>query len=233
MNTVLSIGNNVAEIIENLNNIKNLENPLIKNLILLVLIVIIILLFLIIMIKGLIAASKFAKEVGYSMISMNIIFAAVPFLLVTAPAFFQFEPSPKAILYISMIACWGIVLVSNIFGCRFHVGYILFYTVVQLLLGFIAGIFGIAGVAFLVIFIFVGGAITYQRAETYNIVLYPCNAFGGMMYFWDTENIIRARQNPNNSNELLGSEGEVLRYAGNGYYQLMYETREYEYYKPD
>lgn len=233
MNMVLNIGNNLAKIIENLNNINNLENPLKKKLILLIVIVIIVLLFFVIMIKGLVAASKFAKEVRYSMISMNIIFAAVPFLLVTAPAFFQFEPIPKAILYISMIVCWGIVLVANIFGCRFHIGYILFYTVVQLFLGFTAGIFGIAGVAFLVIFIFVGGAITYQRAETYNIVLYPCDSFGGMMCFWDTENIIRARKNPNNSNELLGSEGEVLRYVGNGYYQLMYETREYEYYKID
>lgn len=51
--------------------------------------------------------------------------------------------------------------------------------------------------------------------------------------FWDTENIIRARRNPNNSNELLGSEGEVLLYAGDGYYQLLYETREYEYYRID
>lgn len=220
---MLSSENKIKDILENFNLPGNFSSEFFR-----VLLLIIFLLFCIIIIKALIAGAKFAKKVGYSMITVNVVLAAIPFLMITAPAFFQFNPIPKLIVHISMMACWGIVLFSNIFGCRFHVGYILLYTLVQLFLGFTIGIFGIGAIALIVIFFFAGGTLAYQRAETYNITLYPCD--GGMIAVWDTENIIYARQNPNNSDELLGSEGEVLLYVGNDRYQLLYETREYEYY---
>lgn len=160
---------------------------------------------------------KGEEKTGYKIISPNIIFTAIPFFLVLFPSFIDSEPFPEKVVIVSTVICWNIPIIVNIICCRGHIGYIIFYTLIQLFLGLLLCAAGIAVIAVVVLWVILSGAFVYQKAETYNISLAPVKDG----YFVSTDKIIRAKRNENNPDQLDGENGEIFSSMGNGNYMLI------------
>ncbi len=212
----LDLMQKIREIIENLDNPEykqqNYDNFLITTIVIIAAAVIL----LIVVIKGLISSASFAQKVGYSMISpLNITLASIPLLLVSAVEFLEIDQISDTAIYITIGVCLAIILLRNIIGCKLHIGYTIFYTLVQAFIGFTIGALSIAAIGLAIFALVVIGGFVYRHAETYNIVLTPESE--GIF----STNYIRTRIDPHNHNQLLGEHGEIFEANGSGTFSLI------------